>query len=232
MPKSARKSTKRKAAVERHEPTEKTSTKRKASEMRSEPGKKESQDETAAKNLPSSDEGKIERKFTAEEAGTRSLSPIYSVCDDMSLHVSHANKEKIWKGEYIDLAILLPRKNVSHDNQNQIIKVINGELVLKPKEAPMKIETIETWTDAFFIFMNIFLCKHPEAAQDMLHYMNTVRQGSRRALDWKKYDEQYRLRKMKNPSSSWSSVDGELWLLQSSPSIFSSQSFAKGKVFA
>lgn len=189
MPKTGRKATKRKATVD-------------------EPGTSTS----AAEPTPDT----VARKFTEEEAGTSiHARAIYSVCDDMSLHVSQTMKEKVWKGEYIDLATLLPKKTVSHDNQNQTIKVINGELVIKPKEPSLKIDTIETWTDAFFIFMNIFLCKHPEAAQDMLHYMNSVRQGARRTLDYKKYDEQYRLRKMRNPSSSWASVDGELWLLYS-----------------
>lgn len=207
MPKAARKATKRKAESDT---TSASQQDQPSSSM------------TADEPSPSTS-GNIARKFTAEEAGTSSYS-ISSVCDDMSLHVSQNIKEKIWKGEYVDLATLLPKKTVSHDNINQTIKVINGELVIKPKEPSMKIETIETWTDAFFIFMNIFLCKHPEVAQDMLHYMNSVRQGARRTLDYKKYDEQYRLRKARNPSSSWASVDGELWLLYSSQNIFSGQS--------
>ena len=45
--------------------------------------------------------------------------------------------------------------------------------------------------------------------------MSDVRLGAQRSssLGWKPYDEQYRLRKARNPMSSWGIVDVELWLL-------------------
>jgi len=50
--------------------------------------------------------------------------------------------------------------------------------------------------------------------------MSDLRLGAKRNgnLGWKLYDEQYRLRKVRNPSSLWSIVDVELWLLYMSNS--------------
>ena len=36
-------------------------------------------------------------------------------------------------------------------------------------------------------------------------------------LDWKAYDEQFRLRKAQDPTSSWAAIDTELWLLLMQP---------------
>ena len=50
--------------------------------------------------------------------------------------------------------------------------------------------------------------------------MAIVRLGAKRVLGitWKLYDEQYRLRKEHDPTSSWAVVDTELWLLYMSNS--------------
>ena len=118
-----------------------------------------------------------QRKFTADEAGV-SVNSISSVCENMGLHVNQSIKENIWKGEYVELSQLLPKNTFSQDQQ--IIKVI------KPREAQLKIDTIDTWTDAFMIYMSIFLVKHSEAAQDISHFMMSVRQEVLINLDWKK----------------------------------------------
>ena len=79
----------------------------------------------------------------------------------------------------------------------------------------MKITDINHWTDAFLIFASIFSSAHPESTSGLFKYMHTVRLGAKRSsgLGFKFYDEQYRLRKVSNPSSSWGIVDQELWLL-------------------
>ena len=79
----------------------------------------------------------------------------------------------------------------------------------------MKITNINHWIDAFLIFASIFSFAHPESTSGLFKYMHTVRLGAKRSsgLGFKFYDEQYRLRKASNPSSSWGIVDQELWLL-------------------
>ena len=51
--------------------------------------------------------------------------------------------------------------------------------------------------------------------QEMLKYMHTIRMGSSRTggLAFKQYDEQFRIKKARNPDIPWGLVDGELWLL-------------------
>jgi hypothetical protein len=47
----------------------------------------------------------------------------------------------------------------------------------------------------------------------MLKYIHTIRLGVKHSQAWKNYDEQFRLRKLQDPTSSWALIDQELWLL-------------------
>ena len=58
--------------------------------------------------------------------------------------------------------------------------------------------------------------KHPGKAQELLKYLRDIRLAAYRApsaLAWVQYDEQFRLKKSRNPSSSWGVIDNELWLI-------------------
>ena len=50
-----------------------------------------------------------------------------------------------------------------------------------------KINSIEVWSNAFIIFMSIYIVKHSIETQDMLKYMNSLRLGASRnpASNWK-----------------------------------------------
>ena len=64
--------------------------------------------------------------------------------------------------------------------------------------------------------------KWPNKGMEFFKYLHTVRMAAFRghSLGWVHYDEQYRLRKVLNPVSSWGAVDMELWLLYvSTPNV-------------
>lgn len=91
-----------------------------------------------------------------------------------------------------------------------------GKLALQsPRSA--KIHSTEKWTSVFIIFTSIYCRAHVSRFQQLLKYMHLVRLASSRCavgnMGWKNYDEQFRLRKVSDPSSSWGVVDTELWLL-------------------
>lgn len=70
--------------------------------------------------------------------------------------------------------------------------------------------------------MAIYGAIHPTKMIDLVKYIHTIRLGAARSkgLGWKKYDEQYRLRKTLAPESSWADIDAELWLIfMSGPTV-------------
>lgn len=136
-----------------------------------------------------------------------------SIFQSLDVNVSDAVKQKIINGEYVDLGQLLQRR--PGPDKSKCLTIEDGLLVVQSKPFTTKITDINQWTDAFLIFASIFSSAHPESTSGLFKYMHTVRLGARRSsgLGFKFYDEQYRLRKASNPSSSWGLVDQELWLL-------------------
>ena len=166
--------------------------------------------------------------------GSNISTPLVSAHDDLSLHVPKSIKEKIWNGEYIDISVLLIREPSSLDTCTQKLVMVNGELIIKQAQEPVKIMDVEKWTNAFIIFSNVLIAKHPEHAQGLLKYMNSIRLGASRhqGLGWKAYDAQYRLRKSTKPLSDWGTVDNELWLVyMSQQNVQLSSQPATPKVF-
>lgn len=133
--------------------------------------------------------------------------------DDISMHVLPTIKQKILTGEYVDLAVLLNHNSITHP-QSQKIVLINGELVLQSKQ-DKKILSVDSWTDAFIVFMSIYCSLHTNLYPHLLKYMNIIRSASKlcSTLGWKSYDEQFRQRKSIDPTSPWDQIDHELWLL-------------------
>ena len=135
----------------------------------------------------------------------------------MSCNISHALKSKIINSQYFDLALLLDNTSLSNDSVRKIYFNQKGELVTgEGDKASNKITTIEKWTDAFIIYCSIYASAHPTSVQGLFKYMRDVRMGAARgggSMGWKKYDEQFRMRRSINPLISWADIDTELWLM-------------------
>ncbi|CAC5361232.1 unnamed protein product [Mytilus coruscus] len=121
--------------------------------------------------------------------------PVISLNDNLVLNVSPQTQDKIINGEYVDLDT-------------------NGQLFIQTKPSK-KITDINTWIDAFLIYTSMYVGVNLEDTQNILKYMYSVKLGASRSigLGWKDYDQQFRLKKARNPAISWAIDDQELWLL-------------------
>ena len=147
-------------------------------------------------------------------------SPVTSVCDNIGLHVSKQIKEKIIKGEYVELenllTVSLSDSNMQNTRSRHIVMVQEGHLELQSKNVK-KINDTSTWLDAFITYCSIYLTAHSNCAQCLLKHMFNVKLASSmsKELSWKNYDRQFRMKKSQNPSMSWGNVDMELWVCMS-----------------
>jgi hypothetical protein len=126
---------------------------------------------------------------------------IHSIFDDLGVHVAQKTKQKIINGEYIDLGILLDKTNA--DFNRQLALDDQGQLVLKQKTVKQLTDLL-SWLDAFFIYASIYTSTHLHSTQGILKYMYNIKLGASRTstLGWRDYDQQYRLRKARSPTSS------------------------------
>jgi len=65
-----------------------------------------------------------------------------------------------------------------------------------------------------------------QISQGLLKYMHDVKLGASRStgLGWREYDQQFRLKKARLPSTSWGQVDQELWLIYMNNMVLPSNS--------
>lgn len=136
-----------------------------------------------------------------------------SALSSISDGVAESLKDKIMKGEYVDLGNLLVHSELVNNSQN--ISIVNGELVVHQRLQKKNILDVDMWTDTFIKYISIYCSAHPHRFAELLKYMYIIRHGARRVtgVGWRQYDEQFRLRQARNPSGSWANVDMELWLL-------------------
>ena len=90
---------------------------------------------------------------------------IVGIVSDITVNVTQNIKQKIKKGEYVDLASLLTI-NQHHDNK-QKMTFQQEKLILQQDQNYKKIFSIDTWTTAFLIFTSIYCSAHPEKIQDL-----------------------------------------------------------------
>ena len=103
--------------------------------------------------------------------------------------------------------------------------------MIQPRQQQQQIDSIDTWTDAYLVYISIYCTAHPHVCQEILKYMHSIRLGAKRcAVGWKSYDEQFRLRMSQDPAGSWAVIDPELWLLYMySPSSNSNAPVSTGR---
>ena len=135
--------------------------------------------------------------------------------DDVSIHVPASLKQRICRGEYINLALLLKGavELADYANGSSVFVLNGGALESRPRECKDEITSIERWSDAFIIFMDIYLSAQPHKMHEMLHYFYTIRECASNygGSFWRQYDQQFRSRQAVMPSS-WSALNQDLWL--------------------
>ncbi len=159
---------------------------------------------------------------TQEHYGT-GQSAFISVTHEPDAHVPASIKTKIAKSEYINLAYLLEGSLDLNTEQTFGIKVSGvqaiggnemGNIVLRGPGPKRRIDSIDTWTDAFLVFTYTFGKSHPERQSELLAYIRNVRRaGKYGGIGYKLYDEKFRMAQADNPGRSWATIDSELWLI-------------------
>ena len=145
--------------------------------------------------------------------------PLSYAADNISAHVKLPLKEKVWNGEYIDLALLVEKQMDNEEEEGfRMVTDSTGKIMFTPARAPQSRKSlgIGAWTSAFHVYMSIYLEKHASFStmQGMLSYMETLRNAAITygGDGWLMYDKQFRCRIARDPTRQWGRIDGELWL--------------------
>lgn len=130
------------------------------------------------------------------------------------IFISNGTKENICNFDYIDLDLLHKANFNNHQDQQSVISVDAGRLVLQSKKLKRAnvIDSIEAWTGVFIVYTKILLTKHITKAIELLIYMSTIREAAKDTSkeQWYIYDQQFRLRVSRDHIQNWAEVDGQL----------------------
>ena len=92
-------------------------------------------------------------------------------------HVDKALREKIEKGLYVDLAKLLPKEKIIHDDGqlNMIQKDGFSYLQLVTHKEALGITNIKCWEQAFEIYASIYMEKNSHHAGEIFRYIFNIK---------------------------------------------------------
>ena len=159
---------------------------------------------------------------------SQNQSPLHPAGDRLGTSTPQNIREKIWRGEFIDFNVLVDSQDnatqvmqdaAEQERANLTVAQVEGMWVLKPFTPPPpppknKIFSIEAWTNAFLVYMSIYIEAHPASVHDLLKYCHLIRSAASRyhGFGWRDYDTEFRHR-LHRRGGSWATMDGELWLL-------------------
>ena len=142
------------------------------------------------------------------------IEPLPLFSDDVYVHIPMCLRQQIWRGEYLNLALLLKGavESSQYCSPNTLRVTANGTLEAGPRICRESISSIESWTDAFLIFMAIVVVQNPSKSTELIRYMTIIREASQThaSNSWIVYDSQFRLRQAVHPGS-WARMNQELW---------------------
>ena len=124
-------------------------------------------------------------------------------------------RERIWNNQFVNLTLKLKGSSELQDycsGGGILYQGLNGTIETRPREDKTQIQNISQWTDAFIIFMSVYIVSHSQEAPNLLKYMYNIREAAskRAGFAWRSYDVQFQLRQEVSPAS-WAEINTDLW---------------------
>ena len=115
--------------------------------------------------------------------------------------------KRIWEGEYIDMAELLPEA-LTQPPQAEGDKE-------KSTRRKQKIKSILPWTEAFLVYIGVVAKRDPARITDLLAYAGNIIHAARqyKGMPWQVYDTNFRQQAAATRSTAWAQINTSLWTM-------------------
>ena len=151
-----------------------------------------------------------------------------NVTDDeffhLTCHVDPNLKQKIERGEFVDLEKLLIRDrfhSASMGGQRMELVSRGGETYIMPVEKDYKITNVRKWEQAFRIYAAIYSQANPHRSSEIWQYVFVINSAASSYV-WENvasYDYTFRQLMACNPLRNWSNIYHQMWNLTMRDSI-------------
>ena len=142
----------------------------------------------------------------------------HSISRPIDVHLDPKTKSKIFCNEFVNFNTLISANSTGEEYNLQF----DGSTVsLVPKNRIQQIRTMDQWTEAFHIFVSVYIQAHPGETQNLMKYAHTIQSlfkqsGFAAAMS---YDTSFRRWRQQQPSLLWEVVNAELFLHASTISL-------------
>ena len=136
----------------------------------------------------------------------------------LTCHVDSNLKQKIEKGEYVDLEKLLIKdkfKNQSGGGQHMELISKGGETFIMPVDPDHKITNVRKWEQAFHIYAAIYSQANPHRSSEIWQYVFVINSAAS-TYTWENvanYNFTFRQLMECNPARSWANIYLQMWNL-------------------
>ena len=135
----------------------------------------------------------------------------------LTCHIDIALKQKIERGEFVDLEKLLPRTRAQVVSDEQKMQFVNreGSSYWIPADWENKISGIRRWDQAFRVYAAIYSKSNPHRSAEIWQYIHMINTAAS-SYTWKNvcyYDLTFRRLMHERPQRSWVKTYVQLWNL-------------------
>jgi len=140
----------------------------------------------------------LEAAMRAQEHGECNNPPaqMSTLSSPLGIELAPKIKAKIWQGEYVNLMDLV--KPFDHHPVTMQVVMGSGDshpaINVAPNNRPREVANIHQWTEAFYVYMAVFLQKTPSAGPLLCKYATIIRAMEQKfgGDAWRSYDRKFR----------------------------------------
>ena len=145
-------------------------------------------------------------------------------CDDegdddflhITCHVDQNMRQKIGRGEFVELEKLLPRSRSQIMNSEDSIEIMkNGSTYILPAGGSKepKINNVQRWEQAFRVYVAIYSEINPSRSSEIWQYVHIINTAAASFM-WENvafYDYTFRQLMESKPQRSWAKIYNQMW---------------------
>lgn len=129
----------------------------------------------------------------------------------VGVHIDPKMQERIGRGEFVNLQRLLPKRKLNIDPDERSLQMTNNSGTIGLSESTdsikdcLPINCLSRWEDGFRVYMGIYVRFNPNKCDEMIQYMENIKNAAR-IYPWElvyNYDQRFRETVHSNPTRTW-----------------------------
>ena len=185
----------------------------------------------AAINSPPGKEGQIVEKIEEVKQNVVRERDSMDVDDEffhVTCHVDPVLKQKMERGDFVDLEKLLPKSKGRAFNENKLDLVYkDGHSFFIPAPSENKINGVRRWEQAFRVYAAIYSQANPGRAAEIWQYVHVINTAAS-AYAWENvsnYDYTFRQLMAYHPQRNWGKIYNQMWNMSMRDPITKNQQY-------